>query len=134
MLFFSSVYTQSFSDSDLKTFTVVYFELKKKQSANKSMNDLISQYPEITKERYGELLRGAFNGDDLNLTKQEASFIKDIQKIKSQDLANKLDVEKETCADHHLSYSTYKEMLQQYKSNHHFQNDLKPYFTKYLNQ
>jgi hypothetical protein len=134
MLFFSSVYAQSFSDNDMKAFTEVYFELKKQPKVDQSMADLLSQYPEISKERYGELLRAAFKREALNLNQQESKLIKDIEKIKSQAIDQKLKAEKEMCLKNQLSYSTYKEMLDQYKSNHHFQNDLKPYFQNYLNQ
>jgi len=118
----------------MKAFTSVYFDLKDQPIRDQSMYDLLNQYPEITKARYGELLRSSFNGDELKLSNQEAAFINEIRFIKKQEEKGKLFKEKKACLNHRLPHSSYQKMLQAYKSNHHFQNELKPHFQNYLNQ
>lgn len=125
---------QSYAEKEMQSFSEIYFDLKSPVHEEDAVTALLAQFPEITEERYAQLLRNAFKVESNNLTPKEKEFI---QILKQSNLAEKAKSKSRLlslCAVHGMSPTTYAEMLSQYKTDIAFQRSLQPYFQKVIQE
>ena len=124
----------SYNQEQLQKFVTIYLESKRISVNHDSLVADILQKSNLNKEYYATVLRKSIEDDEKTALKQNEGLVKEISRIK-----NELKIIKENntttlCAKYALETEIYYSILEKYKSDPTFQNNLVIYFEEYINR